>query len=111
MDIVFTQNGNILIVKMLGDIDHHYAEMAKEAIEKEVKEKEIKNIIFDFSNVNFMDSAGIGMIIGRYKYTKNKGGRTAVACLSKNLKKIMVLSGLYRIVKIYDSIEDAQNFV
>lgn len=111
MDISFERHKNCLVVNVLGDIDHHFADLAKTAIDNEAKKEGVKNIVFNLSHVDFMDSAGIGMIIGRYKYTLNKGGLTAVVGLSENLKKIMMLSGLYRIIKIYDSVEDAAKAV
>ena len=58
-----------------------------------------------------LDSAGIGMIIGRYKLTTKNGGITSVACLSENLKRIMMISGLYRIIKIYNTVEEAEQSV
>ena len=51
------------------------------------------------------------MIIGRYKLTTKNGGITSVACLSENLKRIMMISGLYRIIKIYNTVEEAEQSV
>jgi len=111
MDISFERHKNCLVVNILGDIDHHFADLVRDRIDNEAVESGAKNIVFDLSKVDFMDSSGIGMIIGRYKYTLNKGGFTAVTGLSVNLKKLMLLSGLYRIIKIYDSVEAAEKAV
>lgn len=54
-----------MIAKIEGELDHHVAESIKNVIDEEYEKKSCKNLIFDFKNVNFMDSSGIGVIIGR----------------------------------------------
>ena len=95
MGVSFKTSKNSLIVEITGEIDHHFAD----------------EVIFNLKDVDFMDSAGIGMIIGRYKLTTKNGGITSVACLSENLKRIMMISGLYRIIKIYNTVEEAEQSV
>jgi anti-anti-sigma factor len=107
MDIKFKKVKNCLIVYPTGEIDHHTSEVLKKEIDRHCESTMSKNIIVDFGNVNFMDSSGIGMIIGRYKYTHGKGGKTVVTGVSDNLRKIFTLSGLGRIIKIYPTVEDA----
>ncbi|MGB9809387.1 MAG: anti-sigma factor antagonist, partial [Caldanaerobacter sp.] len=58
-------------------------------------------------NLTFMDSSGIGVIIGRYKKVKNNGGKVAIANTSQHLKKLIEVSGLLRIIKCYNSLEEA----
>ncbi|MGL4789791.1 MAG: anti-sigma factor antagonist, partial [Anaerotignaceae bacterium] len=74
MEIKIKNIKNSLVVCPLGEIDHHSAEELKREIEKCCQSYRCKNIIIDFKGVTFMDSAGIGMIIGRYKYTHALGG-------------------------------------
>ena len=71
--------------------------------------KQIDYIIFDFQYVSFMDSSGIGVIIGRYKKIVNHGGRISVINMNNRLKKVFNLSGMNKIISIYDSFEDAIN--
>ncbi len=111
MSVGFKTLNNCLIVEIDGEIDHHFVDNVKKSIDSQAVQKGYSNIIFDFKNVDFMDSAGIGMIIGRYKFTKKNGGITSVACLSDNLKRIMMVSGLYRIIKIYNTVEEATKAV
>ena len=55
---------------------------------------------FDFSRVSFMDSAGIGMIIGRYKMMKLIGGSLEIVNISKNVRKILEMSGINKIIQM-----------
>ena len=111
MSVEFKVINSSLIVNINSEIDHHFVDETKKLIDKKASESGVKNIVFNFENVDFMDSAGIGMIIGQYKFTTQKGGITSVACLSENLKRIMMISGLYRIIKIYNSVEEASRAV
>ncbi len=107
MEIRFKKINNNLVVYPIGEIDHHTAEELRREIDLQCKKTQAKNIIVDFNHVNFMDSSGIGMIIGRYKYTHMNGGKTVVAGVSSSLKKIFTLSGLGRIITIYPTVEEA----
>ncbi len=105
MDIQFKIEKENLVAILVGEIDHHVAEHIKNSVEKELTKTNAKNLIFDFSKVTFMDSSGIGMIIGRYKLTEKQGGKTSVIGLSDNVAKLFTLSGLTKIIKTYDTLE------
>jgi stage II sporulation protein AA (anti-sigma F factor antagonist) len=107
MGVKFSRKDYTLIVKVDGDLDHHEAEKVKRAIDEEYEKKNCTNIIFDFKNLAFMDSSGIGVIIGRYKKVKNNGGKVAIANVNQHLKKLIEVSGLLRIIKCYNSLEEA----
>jgi stage II sporulation protein AA (anti-sigma F factor antagonist) len=96
-----------LIIKLDVDMDHHGVNLLKDKINQAYKHSEAKNIIFDFSKVNFMDSSGIGMIIGRYKFLKNFNACLAVSNIKPELEAIILVSGLKKIIKIYPSVDDA----
>ena len=59
-----------------------------------------KHFLFDFDSVTFMDSAGIGLIIGRYKFTNMLGGKLEVANLTQSVKKIFEMSGILKLIPI-----------
>ena len=61
-----------------------------------------KKVVFDFKRVNFMDSAGIGLILGRYKQAEMYGGKLELINVSEKLKRIFEMSGILRIIKITD---------
>ncbi len=96
-----------LIVALSGELDHHSAGNIRDVIEKSITKKEVRNLIFDFNNLTFMDSSGIGMIIGRYKLIRALGGQVFVVCTGERVKKMMTMSGLTKLIGIYSSTEDA----
>ena len=100
-------NKNLLVKFEMTELDHHVSRAIREEIDEILMTKSVKNIIFDFKNINFMDSSGIGVIIGRYKKISNEGGRVSVINISSRVKKIFDLSGLNKIIGIYDTYEEA----
>ena len=98
---------NCLIVHLQGELDSHYADRVRKTVDDTAEKYGVKNIIIDMENVTFMDSSGIGFIVGRYKYTTRRGGITVAASAQNSIKRLMVLSGLHRIIAIYDSLEEA----
>lgn len=107
MNLDFDIKNNILIVSVNGEIDHHTSEEIRGEIEDKFYRMNAKNLIFDFSKTSFMDSSGIGMIIGRYKYVKNFGGRVCVARVNEKFDRIFKMSGLYKIINGYETIDEA----
>lgn len=98
---------NVLIIHVNGELDHHNAIMIREKADEIICKKGIVNIMFDFERTDFMDSSGIGVIMGRYKKVKDFGGTVGVVNVRKNVEKILLFSGLNKIVKYYDNIEMA----
>lgn len=70
MEVKYENKDKLLIVRITEEIDHHSTEKIRKRLDYEVQIHIPRKVIFDFDNVNFMDSAGIGMLIGRYKLIK-----------------------------------------
>lgn len=98
---------NLLVEFMTTELDHHISNEVREEIDDVLISKQVKNIIFDFKNINFMDSSGIGVIIGRYKKISSESGKVSVINTSPRVKKIFDLSGMNKIIAIYDTYEEA----
>lgn len=98
-----------LIIKLNEELDHHNAIRIREKADRLIDRNNIKHIIFDFSGASFMDSAGIGVIMGRYKKVIFIGGKTAVANVNSTVDRIFKLSGLYKIIDKYDTVDAALN--
>ncbi len=96
-----------LVIQLQGDLDHHNAIPIREKADKLIDRNHIKHIVFDFTDAGFMDSAGIGVIMGRYKKVIFAGGKTAVASVNYTVDRVFKLSGLYKIIDKYDSVEMA----
>ncbi len=109
MNILCTSSNRTLIVKIVGEIDHCSSNEIKIKTDREYKRHKTKNILFDLSNVTFMDSSGIGVIMGRYKNVLANGGVVGATKISKELRKIFEISGLFKIIRYYDNPEQALN--
>lgn len=88
-----------MVVFLDSELDHHNANITKEKIDSEVMKGRVKTIGFDFTNTNFMDSSGIGIIMGRYKLLAAIGGNVYVTNINKNIERIFLISGLYKIIE------------
>ena len=98
---------DILIVKLEGELDHHHAEEIRDSLDKQLEDLSIRNLILDLSNLYFMDSSGIGVFIGRYKTISKRGGQVCITNIDAQLDRILEVSGLYRILKVYDTVKEA----
>lgn len=98
---------NLFIEFTATELDHHIANEVRMEIDDVLNSKQIRNIIFDFKNINFMDSSGIGVIIGRYKKISSENGKVSVINTSSRVKKIFDLSGMNKIIGTYDTYEEA----
>ncbi|CCJ34236.1 anti-sigma F factor antagonist (spoIIAA-2); anti sigma b factor antagonist RsbV [Caloramator australicus RC3] len=107
MQLIFERKDDVLIVKLMGELDHHSAEEVRIKIDNKIDETGLNKVIFDFSGVNFMDSSGIGVIIGRYKKVKDFNGKVAIINLRPHIKKIFELGGIFKIIKEYDNLQKA----
>jgi stage II sporulation protein AA (anti-sigma F factor antagonist) len=96
-----------LVVRLYEELDHHNSISLREESDKIISGKYIKDIIFDFTGSEFMDSSGIGVIMGRYKKVIFAGGKVAVTGVNQSVDRIFRLSGLYKIIHKFDSVEDA----
>ena len=83
-----------------GEIDHHNASFVRDEIDNAVMASKPEVLIIDFDDVNFMDSSGIGLVMGRYRTLSMYGGKLIVSNLSSQFYRIMKLSGIEKIAKI-----------
>ena len=89
-----------LIFKITDEIDDFSVQKIRRRADYEIERYMPKKVIFDFDSVTFMDSAGIGLIIGRYKFVKMLGGTVELANLTSSIKKIFEMSGILRLIPI-----------
>ncbi len=107
MDISFRKHGKTLIAVVDGDIDHSFAEEARRITERRLCASGADSLILDLSGVKFMDSSGIGFIIGRYKTVSALGGSLVIVSPTKEADRLLAMSGIYRIIHSYPTVEDA----
>lgn len=90
--------GATLVAKLDGEIDQSNATEIREKIDREISLNNMKNLVLDFDKVTFMDSSGIGMLIGRVKLIKARGGKILIIRTQPQVDKIIELAGLKKIM-------------
>lgn len=98
----------LLLFEFTEELDHHQAEKIRKRADYEIQRFMPKKVMFDFKKVNFMDSAGIGLIIGRYKVANCYGGKVEMLNVNNKVKRIFEMSGVLKIVPIIDNISSEQ---
>ncbi|MBQ9070776.1 MAG: anti-sigma factor antagonist [Clostridia bacterium] len=89
--------GGSLFVYITCEIDHHTAKKIRESVDTELARAMPKELIFDFSGVGFMDSSGIGLILGRLEKAQSVGATLVVRGLSPTLRKLVRISGIEKL--------------
>lgn len=79
---------------LIGEIDHHTAKPIREEIDNAAQRMHPRELILDFSDVTFMDSSGIGLVMGRYSLMQELGGTLRVTGQSGHIRRVMKLAGL-----------------
>ena len=100
MKTQYVKKDKLLYLKITEEIDHHYCEKIKKKADYEIQIHIPKKVVFDFENVNFMDSSGIGMVIGRYKLASMFGGKTSMTNVKPAIKKVFEMSGILKLIPI-----------
>lgn len=100
MDIKYDEVDKLLTCQITEEIDHHTTEKIRRSLDDEIERYMPRKIIFNFDKVSFMDSAGIGMILGRYKIMKMLGGSIELINVNSSVRKIFEMSGIHRIISI-----------
>ena len=98
MEINASKRGPRLHVKLSGELDHHSAEQTRNILDALLKDITVRDLTVDLSGVSFMDSAGLGVILGRYRILSMRGGHLTVTGMSGAIDKIFRMSGIYAIV-------------
>ena len=103
MNIEYKEEDKLLTFKITEEIDHHWSEKIRRQVDNEIERYIPKKVVFDFDKVSFMDSAGIGLLIGRYKLAKMLGGSTKIINCSREAKKVLEMSGVVRIIPVEEN--------
>ena len=106
MECIYVPKDKQLTLKITEEIDEHTTERLRRKIDNEITRFLPRKVIFDFSNVSFMDSAGIGMLLGRYKVIKMLGGQLELANVNKQIERIFEISGILKIIPLVKNNEE-----
>lgn len=99
MSVRLSNSGDTLIAFLSGEIDHHAAAEMRFFIDGELERSTPKVLIFDFSGVEFMDSSGIGLVLGRIRVISGWGGKAAIENPKPLIRKMLTLAGLERLIR------------
>ena len=94
-----------LVIGMPEEIDHHRAGFISEEADRLIVRERVKHVVFDFEDTRFMDSSGIGIIMGRYKKIACFGGKVYAAHADRQIQRILRLSGMDRYVETVEEKE------
>ena len=102
MESKFYEKDKLLVLKIKSEIDDHNVQEIRRKADYEIERYMPKKVVFDFDSVTFMDSAGIGLIIGRYKFTKMIGAKLGVSNLTGSVKRIFDMSGILKLIPMVE---------
>lgn len=91
-------NGSVT-ARLSGELDHFSADSARNMLDRLIDDRNVRLLVLDLSDMTFMDSSGVGVIIGRYKRMAARGGTIKVFGASRQVDRLLELSGLYRIIE------------
>ncbi len=98
MELYVDFEGSTLIFRLVGELDEHSAEFVKRKLDSTLLDSNYSDVVLDLSRLSFMDSTGIGVIIGRYKIVRKQNKNIYVKNPSPTVDKIFKMSGLYEII-------------
>lgn len=98
---------NVLIVRLAGELDHHAAGQVRSTIESELEKGIYYHLVLNLAELDFMDSSGLGVILGRYRQVMELGGKMTICSVKPSIYRLMEMSGLFRILPIFDDEKSA----
>lgn len=108
MDMDVKQLQNTVVVKLDGELDMLMAEKLKKDIDERLRKKPIANLIIGMEKVSFIDSSGLGAIIGIYKKVNAGGGCMSMIGPQPSVRKVLLFSGIDKLINIYHAEQDVE---
>ncbi len=100
MESQYFEEDKLLIIKITDEIDECSVQKIRRKADYEIERYMPKRVVFDFDSVTFMDSAGIGLLIGRYKLANMMGGKVELTNLTQSVKKIFEMCGVLKLIPV-----------
>ena len=111
MEINLLGERKTLLIKVDGELDHHLAAQIREEADRKMRSSNAVNVVFDLSEMTFMDSSGIGVMMGRYKKARALGGKTVAYGINAQTLRIMKMSGVDKIIKLTSGFDKAMRLL
>ena len=93
---------NYLMIRLPEEVDHHRAGYISENADRHLMREEVCNVVFDFENTRFMDSSGVGIIMGRHRKISCFGGKVYAIHVDRQIQRILAVSGLNKVIEILE---------
>lgn len=100
VNLEFIESGQVLTIKLKGELDHHSADKSRVLIDEKINKGKFNKLVIDLKNLDFIDSSGIGFVIGRYKVIRKRNGVIEIINASSKVRKILDMSGIGKIIEI-----------
>ena len=100
-------HGSTMVLYIEKEVDHHLAHIIRREVDDQIDQGKCQNLIMDFEGVPFMDSSGIGMVIGRQRKVNFFGGKVAISGIGPGIRRVFSMSGLFSLVPQYSQVDDA----
>ena len=104
MHLTHRVEGSWLLVDLEGDFDLHSADYFRQAIEEALNHSKCNKLVLNLAGVSFLDSSGLGVILGRYRRLKEQNGEMYIAQATPSVKSVLQLSGIMKLIPVYDSV-------
>ena len=98
---------DVLCIRLSGELDHHSADELRELAVSTIENEGIRHIVLNLEHLSFMDSSGLGVILGRYKQIKQYDGEMVVCAISPPVQRLFDMSGLFKIIRLEPTEENA----
>ena len=103
LHVELVQHRNVLVTRLSGELDHHTSELVRYQMDEAILRGQVSHVVLSLKDLTFMDSSGLGVILGRYKQIKAKGGKMVVCDMNPAVRRLFELSGIFKIVSVYDN--------
>ena len=97
-----------LVVALDGELDHFCAQSIRRQLDEMLADPSVRYLVLDFDKLTFMDSSGIGVVLGRYRLLRDRGGHVAIVGMNPHIARLFHMSGLDRIIRQLDKHQEAQ---
>ncbi|TCP31730.1 SpoIIAA-like anti-anti-sigma regulatory factor [Scopulibacillus darangshiensis] len=90
----------VLCIRLEGELDHHTAEQLRHQVNMALQQHPVHHILLNLKELQFMDSSGLGVILGRYKQISGMGGEMVVCAISPAVRRLFEMSGMFKIIRL-----------
>ena len=94
MPVTIETNGDTMVARLSGELDHHHTQKLREEIDRNVQKERPARLALDFAGVEFMDSSGIGLVLGRYRLMQEMNGKLVLRAMPPHSRRVMRVAGI-----------------